>query len=320
CHITFRTYSEFPKLLGISVESFFFCCDDEDSDVRMVADECLNRTIKTLLDSHLGRLQAELYKEIKKNGQGRSLRVALGKFGDLCHLIKAQKCRQGHQPYTVNLLPCFVHISQRSEEESVQEALANTVVRAMPVLGQFTNDNDIKMLLRTFLPNLSCSSALVRRSAALSLVTVCQWSRKPNVFFLWLLTDLFGLVLPVQENHLSHTVVGVLVCLRHLIPHLGTKPPRDTPALKPAERAGPSLEHFLKIYELLLHHVGSTEQAVVTAALEALNQLLMTPPPALLQALLSPSGITQSFIHAPSRRPMSRADTSGGALGTPPPI
>lgn len=47
--------------------------------------------------------------------------------------------------YTVNLIPCFVRISQRSEEESVQEALTNTVVRAMPMLGQFTNDNDIKV-------------------------------------------------------------------------------------------------------------------------------------------------------------------------------
>ncbi|XP_040360648.1 huntingtin isoform X2 [Ixodes scapularis] len=274
----------------------------------MVADECLNRTIKTLLDSHLGRLQAELYKEIKKNGQSRSLRVALGKFGDLCHLIKAQKCR----PYTVNLLPCLVHISQRSEEEAVQEALANTLVRAMPVLGQFTNDKDIKMLLRTFLANLSCPSALVRRSAALSLVTVCQYSRKPNVFFLWLLTDLFALVLPVQEGHPTHTVVGVLVCLRHLIPHLGTRPPREAPA--PADRAGPTLEHFLKIYELLLHHVGNTEQSVVTAALEALHQLLTTPPPPLVQALLSTSGISQSYIHAPSHRPASGASGMGSSL------
>lgn len=307
CTTSIRTYSDFPKLLGISVESFFFCCDDEDSDVRMVADECLNRTIKTLLDSHLGRLQAELYKEIKKNGPGRSLRVALGKFGDLCHLIKTQKCRA----YTVNLLPCFVRISQRSDEESVQEALTNTVIRAMPVLGQFTNDNDIKMLLRTFLPNLSCPSALVRRSAALSLVTVCQWSRKPNVFLLWLLNDLFSLVLPVQENHPTHTIVGVLVCFRHLIMHLGSKPARDAPASKGAEKAGPTLEHFLKIYELLLHHISNTDQTVVTAALEALNQLLTTPPPALLQALLSPTGVTQSFIHAPNRRPVSRADTTG---------
>lgn len=146
CTPSIRIDPDFPKLLGISVESFFLCCDDEDSDVRMVADECLNRTIKTLLDSHLGRLQAELYKEIKKNGPGRSLRAALAKFGDLCHLIKAQKCR----PYTVNLLPCFVRISQRSEEESVQEALANAVVRAMPVLGQFTNDNDIKVRVWVF--------------------------------------------------------------------------------------------------------------------------------------------------------------------------
>ncbi|KAK8774942.1 hypothetical protein V5799_010525, partial [Amblyomma americanum] len=118
------------------------------------------------------------------------------------------------------------------------------------------------------------------------------------------------LVLPVQENHPAHTIVGVLVCFRHLIPHLGSKPAKDVPALKGAEKAGPTLEHFLKIYELLLHHISNTDQIVVTAALEALNQLLTTPPPALLQVLLSPSGVAQSFIHAPNRRPVSRTDTS----------
>ncbi|KAH8019913.1 hypothetical protein HPB51_023436 [Rhipicephalus microplus] len=249
-----RTYPDFPKLLGISVESFFFCCDDEDSDVRMVADECLNRTIKTLLDSHLGRLQAELYKEIKKNGPGRSLRVALGKFGDLCHLIKTQKCRQVTsfvaQAYTVNLIPCFVRISQRSEEESVQEALTNTVVRAMPMLGQFTNDNDIKVF-----PLAWAVSSQLLRAEGRGLIGVFIWEAVAKY------------------------------CTR---------------------AANPAL-----IYELLLYHVSSTDQTVVTAALEALNQLLTTPPPALLQVLLSPNGVTQSFIHAPNRRPVSRADTSG---------
>lgn len=308
CTPNIRSFPDFPKLLGVSIESFFLCCDDEDSDVRMVADECLNRTVKTLMDSHLGRLQAELYKEIKKNEQGRSLRVALTKFGDLCHLIKVQKCR----PYIVNLLPCFVRVSRRTEEESIQEVLTNTLVKAMPVLGQFTNDGDIKMLMRAFLPNLSCPSALVRRSAALALVTVCQWSRKPNVFLLTLLNELFGQVLPVQETHSVHAIVGVLVCMRHLIPHLGSKQARDVSKAK--DEAGPTLDHFLKVYELLLHHVTNSDHAVVTAALEALQQLLQAPPALLLDALLSPKGITQSFVHSPNPRPVSRTDTP--ALGS----
>ena len=38
--------AEFPKFLGIAMETFLLLCDDKESDVRMAADECLNRTIK----------------------------------------------------------------------------------------------------------------------------------------------------------------------------------------------------------------------------------------------------------------------------------
>nr|XP_046194267.1 huntingtin-like [Oncorhynchus gorbuscha] len=62
-----RTSPEFQKLLGIAMEMFLLCSDDRESDVRMVADECLNKIIKALMDSNLPRLQLELYKEIKKD-------------------------------------------------------------------------------------------------------------------------------------------------------------------------------------------------------------------------------------------------------------
>lgn len=41
-----RTIADFPKFLGIAIEAFLTLCDDPEADVRMVADECLNRTIK----------------------------------------------------------------------------------------------------------------------------------------------------------------------------------------------------------------------------------------------------------------------------------
>lgn len=41
-----RTSPEFQKLLGIAMEMFLLCSDDGESDVRMVADECLNKIIK----------------------------------------------------------------------------------------------------------------------------------------------------------------------------------------------------------------------------------------------------------------------------------
>jgi len=45
-HFVIRTSPEFQKLLGIAMEMFLLCSDDKESDVRMVADECLNKIIK----------------------------------------------------------------------------------------------------------------------------------------------------------------------------------------------------------------------------------------------------------------------------------
>jgi len=45
------------------------------------------------MKSNLGRIQVELYKEIKKNGSPRCVRAALWRFAELAHLILPQKCR-----------------------------------------------------------------------------------------------------------------------------------------------------------------------------------------------------------------------------------
>jgi huntingtin len=156
---TRRNQADFPKFLGIAMETFLSLCDDPESDIRMVADECLNRTIKvlvglfhhpalsfyliqTLMESSLGRLQVELYKEIKKNGTTRSLRAALWRFADMCHLIRPQKCR----PYVVNLLPCLARICRRPEE-GLQETLQVAMGKMAPVLLGFTNDLETKVCL-----------------------------------------------------------------------------------------------------------------------------------------------------------------------------
>ncbi|KAM8804110.1 huntingtin [Rhynchonycteris naso] len=199
-----RNSPEFQKLLGIAVELFLLCSDDAESDVRMVADECLNKVIKVrpaarvpelrpwataarfegpspsglctcrsclrrvqpaLMDSNLPRLQLELYKEIKKNGASRSLRAALWRFAELAHLVRPQKCR----PYLVNLLPCLTRTSKRPEEP-VQETLAAAIPKMMASFGNFANDNEIKVLLKAFIANLKSSSPTVRRTAASSAV------------------------------------------------------------------------------------------------------------------------------------------------------
>ena len=44
--IYYRSVADFPKFLGIAIETFLNLCDDSESDIRMVADECLNKSIK----------------------------------------------------------------------------------------------------------------------------------------------------------------------------------------------------------------------------------------------------------------------------------
>uniref|UniRef100_UPI00398F8AD4 huntingtin isoform X7 n=1 Tax=Pristiophorus japonicus TaxID=55135 RepID=UPI00398F8AD4 len=291
-----RNSPEFQKLLGIAMEMFLLCCDDAESDVRMVADECLNKIIKALTDSNLPRLQLELYKEIKKNGPSRSLRAALWRFAELAHLVRPQKCR----PYLVNLLPCLARISKRSEE-SVQETLAGAVPKIMAALGNFANDSEIKMLLKTFIANLKSSSPTIRRTAASSAVGICQHSRKTQYFYTWLLNVLLGFLVPVEEDRPTPLILGVMLTLRYLMPLLRQEV-KDTSlrgsfgvTRKEAE-ISPSLEQLVQAYELTLHYTHHRDHNVVTAALETLQQLFRTPPPELLRALTTPGSITRVSI------------------------
>ncbi|KAG5845042.1 hypothetical protein ANANG_G00134640 [Anguilla anguilla] len=207
-----RTSPEFQKLLGIAMEMFLLCSDDRESDVRMVADECLNKIIKALMDSNLPRLQLELYKEIKKNGASRSLRAALWRFAELSHLAL---------PGEPAPLPDPDQQEARSAGgPSVQETLAAAIPKIMAPFGHFANDGEIKVLLKAFVSNLKSSSPTIRRTAASSAVSVCQHSRRTHYFYTWLLNVLLGLLVPVDDEHPSPLILGVLLTLRYLMPLL----------------------------------------------------------------------------------------------------
>lgn len=55
-----RTSPEFQKLLGIAMEMFLLCSDDSESDVRMVADECLNKIIKVSKICKMGQMNKNI--------------------------------------------------------------------------------------------------------------------------------------------------------------------------------------------------------------------------------------------------------------------
>ncbi|XP_072857095.2 huntingtin isoform X2 [Pogona vitticeps] len=304
-----RNSPEFQKLLGIAMELFLLCSDDVESDVRMVADECLNKVIKALMDSNLPRLQLELYKEIKKNGASRSLRAALWRFAELAHLVRPQKCR----PYLVNLLPCLTRVSKRSEE-SVQETLAAAIPKIMAAFGNFANDSEIKVLLKAFIANLKSSSPTIRRTAAASAVSICQHSRRTQYFYTWLLHVLLGLLSPMKEEYPNVLILGVLLTLRYLIPLLQQQV-KDTSlkgsfgVIRKETEISPSLDQLIQVYELSLHYTQHQDHNVVTGSLELLQQLLKTPPPNLLFVLTTAGGIAEMNVSKGESTSRNRSDS-----------
>jgi hypothetical protein len=52
-----RTTPESTKYLSTAMDMFFTLCDDHDADVRMIADESLNKVIRNVSESQLGRVQ-----------------------------------------------------------------------------------------------------------------------------------------------------------------------------------------------------------------------------------------------------------------------
>ncbi|CAF5175545.1 unnamed protein product, partial [Rotaria sp. Silwood1] len=55
------------KLIKASVETLFTTCDENDSNVRLTAEENFDKFVKDLKEADLTRIQVELYRIIKHN-------------------------------------------------------------------------------------------------------------------------------------------------------------------------------------------------------------------------------------------------------------
>ena len=285
-----KNNADFAKYLTVATDMFFTLSNDEDADIRLLSDECLTRVVKNLSESgtNIGRMQVELYKEIKKNGSSRSLRSALTKFAAICDQIRPQKCRA----YIVNLIPCLIKIASTRREEAVHETLAETMKTIFSYLGHYTNDNEGQQLLKTFLNNLTDHSASIRRSTASILLSICTGSRRTAYFLLWLFSTIMDSVLPCSDVSAmkSEKILGLLVGTRAIIPYLDKH--REALELD-AEHV---LHRCIQLYETCLCLIDSNENNIIAQALETLQQLLKTPPSVFKQVIISPSGILQSTI------------------------
>ncbi|XP_065352177.1 huntingtin isoform X1 [Cloeon dipterum] len=286
CAPGLRNTAEFIKMLSIAFETLLTTAGDDDTDVRMAADESLNIITRALLEGNVGKIQLELHKEIKKNGNPRSLRAALWRFGALSHLIRPQKGRV----YMQNLVPCLDQIAKRPEEQ-VLETLAVAVEQIFTSIGTFAADAEIKMLLKTLLANLNQVSAVARRTAASCILSICLNCKKPPMFLSWSLTSVLSSLLPLKDDVETAAIIGALGFFRVLMPHI-----KGSLAEGSLEHPLVSKESFIQIYELCLHFAMHADHNVANAAMECLQQFLRNCPAVVLEMLTDQTGLGRSFI------------------------
>ncbi|KAF5273906.1 hypothetical protein FQA39_LY01021 [Lamprigera yunnana] len=291
-----RIAPNFRNLLGLSMEMLLQLCDDFESDIRMTADECLNRLIRDMSNGNMSKIQIELHKEIQKNGAARSLRAALSKFAELAHHIRPHKGK----PYITNLLPCIIKITERSEE-LIHETLLNSYPKIISTLGCFATDNDIKSLLRAFVNNISNNSAVIRRTMINCVLSTCVNCKKPYIFITYILNNLLDLLLPIQVSHSTPLILAILGCLKAILPHIkncsSDQEIKDSFGIrKEVNETYFSVDRLLQVYEICLHYMTSNDHNIVNASLETLNSLLQNSTSDLTSVLLSPQGICKSRI------------------------
>lgn len=186
-----REAENFARNLGYAIEAFLVFFDDEDRDVYFVAEECLNKTFKTLMDSYLIRFPADLYRFMKKNGPERSLKAAFTRFAEICHFIKVQKCRI-YVDFLIkdNILS---KIANRSEE-SIQSVLVDSMNRICATFCPSMTEQEIQSLIQSFLPNLSNNSSVssYRRVSANCLSLICLYTASPLKSYHYLHSELLS--------------------------------------------------------------------------------------------------------------------------------
>jgi huntingtin len=107
-----RSNSGYYSHLSAGISILLMFCEDQNSAVRNDAQEHLFRIVRFCESNGvIMHVQIDLYHEIKKNGNERSLRICLNLFGQFCHLIKQRKARK----YAQSLLPCIVAVVKRRE-------------------------------------------------------------------------------------------------------------------------------------------------------------------------------------------------------------
>ncbi|XP_058837591.1 huntingtin [Topomyia yanbarensis] len=245
--------ASFQKNLSAALGTLLMFCEETDSGVRMSAEENLNRIVRYCEGNGGGlvRVQIDLYHELKRNGNEKSLRICLGLFGHYCGTIKQRKGKS----YAQNLLPCIYAISKRREAQ-VLESLAGFVAIFAEKLESFMTDGEVLKMTEVFVEDLTADCATKRRCAAQNIDSFVAWSRSPEFYA----NNAFNRCVEILlKNQDQSAVLGVMICFRGILPIV----------LKNS-----SVDKSVEILDLILHFLKDGSHSVINAALEVVSVIL----------------------------------------------
>ncbi|XP_053680458.1 huntingtin [Anopheles nili] len=252
-----------------SIAVLILFCEEMDSSVRMAAEENLSRIVRHCESSgNIIRVQRDLYHEIKKNGNERSLRIALSIFAQYCSTIRQRKART----YAQNLLPCIYSISKRREPALLESLCAFTQVFCEHMEGYLT-DGEVLKMTELFLEDIGSDCSTKRRSAARNTLTFILGSRNPDFYANNAFNRCIEQLLKCgQLQQQPNTVLGVMGCFR---------------AILPIVLRNCSVEKSIEIFDLCLHFLREGTHTIINAALEVLLIVVANVQPAVRKVFLS---------------------------------
>ncbi|XP_036323038.1 uncharacterized protein LOC118736962 isoform X2 [Rhagoletis pomonella] len=203
-HINYATH------INTATTVLLLFCEDLDPVVRMNAEENLNRIFRALEKTRVSRILMDLYGEIKRNGNQRSLRICLNLFAYYAPQIRERNIKW----YAIRLLPCLQTIAQRKETQ-LCETLCEFVKSFGKCLQMGLTDSEACNLFEAFMANMGVECAVKRRCSAQNCISLIENSRNKSLMANHGLSKALEFLLSDQQQH---NVLGVLGFLRLLLP------------------------------------------------------------------------------------------------------
>lgn len=268
-----EVYKHHSTHLRTTIDILLNYADADNLDGRDAAIEGIGRIVSILFESHSSDLLFAFFSKIRSESESikispsRSLRLAITKFSEICHLIRMTRLAN----YAASIFPVLTKIASRSSDDMLQETLFTATTRHIfSVLGKYAAEQEAAELLKAYLANLNSDSAVIRRCGALSIASLCESTRRPEQFYLYTLKSLLNLVNASAPEQTRGLHSAVFITFRALLPKVASL---EYFADQANETSNLIVKDIYYIYQHLLAIVRyCSEPTVVVSALEALAE------------------------------------------------